>query len=74
MILDCPRALTEPPTCLHPQQIGSLSFSISVEYDVNAVTVECVEKTCACDLTEEEWSKLEEEAWERRNDWAEAGD
>lgn len=58
---DCPRALTEPPTC---DGSGSLRFDVhGPEYDTNAgPQPECTEKDCTCELTEEEWAALDEAA------------
>ena len=64
-MIDCPRALTEPPTCTGKNQTGWLRFSVSVDYDVNAVDVECVERSCTCEYTDEEWAALEDEAVRR---------
>ena len=63
--LDCPRALTEPPTCTGKHQMGWLRFNVAVDRDVNAVDIDCTEQTCPCALTPEEWRALEDEAMQR---------
>lgn len=61
MWIDCPRAITEPPTC---DGEGMLEFSVSgPEYDVNAgPQPECITKDCTCGLTDTEWGALEDQA------------
>jgi hypothetical protein len=61
---ECPRGLTEPPTCTAPDQAGLLHFTVhGPEYDVNAgAWAECDERNCDCDLSDDEWAALEERA------------
>lgn len=70
MWIDCPRAVTEPPTCTHPKQAGSIRFNVHpAEHDVGVgPQPESDEMTCSCDLTSTEWEVLENKAVERYNE------
>jgi hypothetical protein len=70
MWLECPRSLTDPPTCTHPRLVGEVEFDVwPPEYDVGVgPQPECIDQTCACELTSSEWSALEDQAVEYFNE------
>ena len=54
---------------------GDLQFTVHAEYDgadewtaFRGYSAECTEKTCACELTDEQWTVLERQAAE---EWSE---
>lgn len=67
MWLDCPRAVTEQPTC---DGSGSLEFTVDgPDYSVGVGPYpECVTKDCTCNLTDDECAVLDQQAVDRYNE------
>jgi hypothetical protein len=46
--------------CPRPECHGLYNYRVHVEYDVNAVTVDWLERTCECELTPHEWAEMDD--------------